>query len=159
MEQIKKVAEQVMKQSGKLLQKNLELILQSGEVSIYNDTLSTPCVINNIARIKAAFHTLPEDFYRIFSQRIIDCEFTDQRLTDSVNHVIDTCVYPTPTIAQFISFDKKYKVFTYDEMLKKTDELGSEVWKSYKSIDLPGIEKPIYAHINDIKKYNLKVKT
>ena len=133
--------------------------IQDGEVSIYEGALNTDCVIYNIARVKKAFPSLPLDFFDVFTDRINESGFNDDRLRDAVNHVIDTCVYPTPTIAQFISFDKKYKVFTYDEMLKKCDELGAEIWKSYQSIDLTEIEKPVYAHINDIKKYHLKCKT
>ena len=133
--------------------------IQDGEVSIYEGTLNTDCIVSNIARVKKAFPALPRDFFDVFTDRINESGFNDDRLRDAVNHVIDTCVYPTPTIAQFISFDKKYKVFTYDEMLKKCDELGAEIWKSYQSIDLTEIEKPVYAHINDIKKYHLKCKT
>lgn len=139
--------------------KTLQLKDSENEISIYSGPLTGPVLFREIAKIQAAFPSLPKEFYDILSSRFADCDFTDDRLKDSVNHVIDTCVYPTPTVAQFISFDKKYKVYMYDEMLKMTNELGPEVWKSYQSIDLSGIEKPIYAHVNDIKKYNLKVKT
>ena len=138
--------------------KNSELILQNGELSVYKGTLSTPCVIKNIAKIKNAFPALSEGFYEVFSQRLIDTEFNDDRLSDAVNHVIDTCIYPTPTIAQFISFDRIVKLNTYEEMLKKTSEYGPEIWKSYEAINLPGRIKPVWIHIDDIKKYNLKTK-
>ena len=41
--------------------------------------------------------------------------FSDEKLKDAVNHVIDNCRYPVPTIAEFLSFDKVVKIFTYQE--------------------------------------------
>jgi len=94
-------------------------------------------------------------FYEVLDERFADNKFTDERLRDAVNHVIDTCIFPTPTIAQFISFDRRYKVFTGEEMLKKMDEQGAEIRKCYQVLDVPEL---VYVHMNDVKKYNLKVK-
>lgn len=144
-----------MKKWQESSQNNSELTRYENEISIYKGTITTPCVIKNIARIKAAFPMLPKEFYKTFSERIIDNDFNDDRLRDAVNHVIDTCVYPTPTIAQFISFDRKFKVFSYEEMLKKIDEFGSGVWDSYKSIQFPDRKNKVWVHVDDIKKYKL----
>jgi len=99
-----------MQNSQPYLQENLELILQKG-ISIYKGKLTQQSVLKNIAIIKKAFPLLPLDFYDVFIDRIKANGFTDERLTDAVNHVIDTCPYPTPTIANFISFDKKISCF------------------------------------------------
>jgi len=73
---------------------------------------------------------------------------------DSITNVIDTCIYPTPTIAQFISWDKKIKVHTYDEMLKLWDQgIGREAYKPIKFADR---EKMVWVDVDDIKKYNIK---
>jgi len=45
--------------------------------------------------------------------------FSDERLIDSVNHVIKTCIYPTPTMANFLTFDKRVKLYTYNEVVTK----------------------------------------
>jgi hypothetical protein len=151
-----------MKQLQGLLPKSLDLILEKGEISIYKGTLSANCVIQNTAKIKNSFPSLPEGFYKIFSERILDCGFTDDRLNDSVNNVIDTCIYPTPTIAQFISWDMKIKVLTYENMLDKTNEFGGDlnagkVFQSqYKPIQFPDREKPVWVHVDDIKRYHLE---
>ena len=91
----------------------------------------------------------------MFIDRIRANGFSDQRLIDAVNHVIDNCPYPTPSIAQFISFDKKYKIVTYEQMIKKAEEFGTEIWKSYKKLMLPDRSKPVWVHIDEAKKYNL----
>ena len=116
-------------------------------------------MIENIAKIKFAFPSLPLEFYDVLSDRIKAQGFSDARLQDAVNHVIDTCHYPTPTIADFISFDKKFKVFTHEEMLKKLDDYGQDkkFWDSYKSIKLPNRPKRVWIHVNDIAQYNIPI--
>lgn len=125
------------------------------DISLYIGVLSTKNVIHNIAKIKKAFPSLPEGFYEIFSDRIKANCFTDQRLMDAVTHVIDTCVYPTPTIAQFISFDKRVKVYKYHEIIKMVDGGDPDAFKRYKRIELDGLPEAVWIHINDIAKYNL----
>lgn len=85
-----------------------------------------------------------------------ESNFTDERLRDAVKHVICTCPYPTPTIANFISFDKKIKLNTYDEMLKKASELGADVWKLYKPVKLPERSRAVWVHVDDMKAAGLE---
>jgi hypothetical protein len=130
--------------------------IQGNEVSLYSGSLNNECLLKSIALIKKAFPALPIDFYEVLIDRIKDNGFTDQRLIDSVNFVIDNCPYPTPTIHHFISFDRKYKYLTYDQMLAKSDEFGKEIWDSYKPVKLQSDLKPVWVHVNDIAKYNIK---
>ena len=159
MESLEELSGQAMKRLRESSQSNSELTRYENEISIYRGELTTPCVIKNIARVKAAFPSLPKEFYKAFSERIIDNNFNDDRLRDAVNHVIDTCVYPIPTIAQFISFDKKFKVYHYEDMLKKANEFGPGAWGSYKVVKFPDREKIVWVHVDDIKMYNLKPET
>lgn len=141
------------------LQQLLQSILETPEgmsISVYEGKLSTQIIIDNVKRIKKAFPALPEGFYDVLAERITDNTFTDDRLTDAVKNVIDTCVYPQPTIAQFISFDKRIKILTYEDMIRKTDEVGDWIWKHYKPIQLPDRETKCWIHIDDIKKYNIQ---
>jgi hypothetical protein len=128
-----------MKQLPKLSQRNLELIQRSNEISIYKDNLLTSCIVKNIAKIKSAFPSLPKGFYEIFSERITEDNFTSDRLTDAVNFVIDNCTYPTPTVAQFISFDKRVKVYKYPEIVEMVETgIDSNAFARYKRIELEG---------------------
>jgi len=147
-----------MKQLQGLSPKSLDLILVKGELSIYRGELTTPCVIQNTIKIKNSFPALPEGFYEIFSERILDCGFTDDRLNDAVNNVIDTCVYPTPTIAQFISFDKRVKVFKYPDIIEMLND-DPNAFSRYKRIEMEGLPEAVWIHVNDIAKYNIKSKT
>lgn len=111
------------------------------ELSLYNDPLTTKGIVDNIRRIKSAFPDLPAEFYDVFTDMIQQDKFTDARLKDAVNHVIRTCIYPRPTIAQFISYDKRKKVFNYLDMCKKVDEYGGKIWVHFYMIDLPDGKK------------------
>jgi len=105
-----------------------------------------------VKSIQRAFPALPPGFYDIFSDRLKANGFCDERIKDAVSHVIDTCPYPTPTIANFISFDKKIKLYTYQEMVKKSEEWGPGVWETFKAIKLPGHQKPVWVNIDEAKR-------
>ena len=123
----------------------------------YNGSLTNICVARSIKKIMGAFPELPNEFYDILSERIVDAGFSDERLIDGINNVIDTCMYPRPTIAQFISWDKKVPMFTYDQMLKKSDEagIGIKFWDYYKSFMLKEKAVRVWIHVNDVKQYNI----
>lgn len=62
-----------------------------------------------------AFPELTNGAIGVILERAKEKGFTDQRLTDAVNNVIDNCVYPRPKPADFLTFDKRVKVFSYAE--------------------------------------------
>lgn len=134
-----------------LLQINNEHFL-----STYRGELTTRNIIECVKKIKQAFPSLPPGFYDVLSERITHHKFSDERLRDAVNNAIDNCVYPTPTIAQFVSFDRRIKVLTYDEYIKKIEDNGEWIGKDYKPIRFADQERPVWIHVNDIKKYNLQ---
>lgn len=125
-------------------------------MSIYNDELTTKNIINGTVKLKKSFPALPKEFFDVFADRIKDNKFTDKRLSDSINHVIDNCIYPTPSIAQFISFDMRIKLYTYHDMVRMQDQTQT-AFKSYRPIKIQDINKPMYASITDIKRYKLEL--
>jgi hypothetical protein len=128
------------------------------EISLYKGELTVSCLINNVAAIKKSFPTLPLDFYDIFMDRIKINKFSDERLTDAVAHVIDTCPYPTPTIAQFISFDKKVTVYKYPDIVQMVEDGDPKAFDRYKRIELEGLPEAVWIHVNDIAQYKIKSK-
>ena len=107
-------------------------------LSIYNDQQTTKGVINAIARVKQAFPSLEDGFYKILMSRVKEKGLTDQQIMDSVNNVIDTCEYPTPVIGKFLSFDKKMRLYTYNEILTKVDQ--GESFSYYQVKEIEGIK-------------------
>jgi hypothetical protein len=128
---------------------NLEL--SQNEISIYKGDLTDKILVESVVKVKKAFPSLPVDFYDIFTDRIRDNGFNDSRLKDAVNFVIDNCIYPTPTIAQFIGFDKRIKLHSYTDYLKLVHQYGGEINNSYKPVKFPDREKLVWVHVDDMK--------
>lgn len=66
--------------------------------------LTAEGIASNIERINEVFPTLSKGFYKVLCERIKEKRFSDREFTDAVNHVIDTCKYPNPQIAEFMSY-------------------------------------------------------
>lgn len=146
-----------MKNLQKLSENTSQLIRKKDyyETSIYEGELTTKCIIENTAKLKKSFPALSKEFFDVFADRIKENNFNDNRLKDAINFVIDTCVYPNPNIAQFISFDKNIKLYNYYDIIKMNDITGI-AFKNYRPIKYGNFKKPLYASIQDIEKYKLK---
>lgn len=53
----------------------------------------------------------------IMMQRIAEKKMTAQQITDAVNNLIDNFKYQVPTIADVVSFDRKVKLYTHQEIV------------------------------------------
>jgi len=129
---------------------------------MYSGPLTPRVLVECSVKIQKAFPSLSPGFFEVFNEILKENGFSDSRLKDSVKHVIENCVYPTPTIAQFLSWDKRIKVLTYEDMVSKANEFGGDktagkiLTSQYKPIQFPDREKKVWVHIDDIKMYNLK---
>ena len=137
----------------KLQELSQEVSELKGDISIYTGVLTLPVIAKSVAKIKKSFPALPEGFYEILSNRIKENGFSDQRLIDAVNNVVDNCPYPQPTIAQFISFDKKIKTFTYHQIVRLVEDGDNmENYQSFQFKDRPVRE---WIHKNDVALYHI----
>jgi hypothetical protein len=114
-------------------------------------------MLKQIAKVKASFPKLPDTYFDILRERLEANGFTDERLTDAVNYVIDNFTFgQEPNIANFISYDQRVKFYHYHDMIKMNDQMpGSFNWGDYQRVLFPNTEKPVFVHVNDIVKYNL----
>ena len=127
------------------------------ELSVYSGELTPRCVAINVKKMQQSFPALTDAFYEIFTERLKANNYCDNRLNDAIEHVIDNCIYPTPTIAQFISFDKRIKLYDYNQVLKLNEELGGKAFELYRPVRIGENVKPVYARVNDIKEFNLEL--
>jgi hypothetical protein len=67
-------------------------------------------------KVLAAFPAVTNAFVDILIERAIANGFTNNRLTDAVNNVIETCHYPTPRLADFLTFDRRVRVYSYNQV-------------------------------------------
>ena len=94
------------------------LSLRKNELSIYQgEVVDDICIGLNIIKLKQAFPKLPKAWFDLLEEFILQEQFTNHRLNDAVNNLIKTCIYPEPTVANLLSYDKKIKFYTYNDIL------------------------------------------
>ena len=142
--------------SLQLSQQGSNLVTRDSEgnktLSLYIGELKQETVVKSLAKIKAAFPALPPEFYAVFLERMKDKGFSDERLIAAVNNVIDTCPYPTPALANFLSFDKRDKVLSYDDVCNIVCRNEAR-FESFCRITIN--EKPFYIRNADKELYNI----
>ena len=132
-------------------------ISAANEISLYKGSIiSDESIVRYSVKIRQAFPSLEPGFYNILLEMAKEENFTDERFRDAVHNVIKTCIYPTPTIAQFISFDKRIKVFKYHDIIKMVDDGDHNAFDRYKRVEMDGLPEAVWIHKNDIAKYNIK---
>ena len=129
----------------------------SGEyrLSKYVDPLTDSGITNAMKLAKTFFPELPPTFFAGLTIMVRDCKFTDKRLMDAVKHVAKNCVYPKPTAAEFLRFDRHVVAYTYDQIVNlQIHTFGSvahpTVFDWYESVMLPGNLKRVWIHKNDL---------
>jgi hypothetical protein len=104
------------------------------ELSLYGEgRVSAECFALNIVKLKQAFPELPNGFYDLLETMLDEEKFTNQRLDDSVKNLIKTCVYPKPTIANILGYDKRAILYTWDELGKISSDYSPEARKRFWS--------------------------
>lgn len=123
-----------------------------GGISIYKDQLTKESVKVNCLKVLVAFPSLENHFTDLLTESLFRNKFTDQRFKDSVNYVIDNCKYPKPSIADFVSYDKKVKVYRYDEMVSNSFDFAR-----FKKVKLSDEQsKPLWIRIEDFENNNFQ---
>ena len=123
----------------------------NNEISIYNDKLTLEGIAAGGKMISLAFPSLENGFLTLLYDSLKRNKFTDKRFKDSVHYVIDNHVYPKPSIAEFISYDKKAKLLTHSELVN-----GMYDFDNYKRVNY-GVKQALFASVEDVKNYNLEL--
>ena len=129
-------------------------VLKENRLSVYSGELTLRVLLEQNIEIAKAFPALPAGFYGVLNRRLKELKFTDQRLIDAVNYVIDKCQYPTPTVSNFISFDKEVEILTYKDVLKLLVE-DRNIFDKVIGVRIDGKNEPCYAYKEDVEKYKL----
>ena len=96
---------------------------ENREISLYGQgKVTSKCLALNIVKLKQSFPKLPDGWYVVFEEMLDGEGFTDERLNDAVRNLIKTCIYPEPTIANIIGYDKKIKRYTHNDILETTKD-------------------------------------
>lgn len=126
--------------------------MQINTISVYQGKLTKTEIAKQTARIAQVFPKFPKGMMNVLRERFIENNFTDSRLKAAVNHVIDTYEGwdKLPNIANFISYDKKVKIYTYDEACSYSGGM-----KNLTAVDI-GFENPRWMLKEEVEKYKIK---
>lgn len=124
------------------------------EISVYRGELTKGCLIEQSEKIMKAFPKFAGTI-SILKERLKANGFTDERLKAAVDHVIDTYTGfgKEPNIADFIQYDKKVKVYTYNEIIAM--EGSGDKFARFTKVNI-GLEKPRWALTEEVEFYKLK---
>lgn len=96
---------------------DLHLTNSGYEISLYDKEVIEPKDIAvEMARLKTAFPKQNEAFFNLLAERLIKNGFSKTRLRDAVNHTIDDFAYKELNISDIVKFDKRIKLYTYNEV-------------------------------------------
>ena len=110
-----------------------------GEISVYHGEKATEKDIKSECRkLLAAFPEATNDYLIVLIERLADNGFTAQRVKDAINNVIDSCPYKKPSISEIISFDKKVKLYTYNEIQAKGFQGCKDAFENYERVNING---------------------
>lgn len=111
-----------------------------------------------------AFPGWSKEQNEILMDRFAENSFTDERMVDSVNHVIDTYqgYGKLPNIANFIQYDKRYPLFTVAQMNAAVHK-GEYRDQDFAIVRIEGVSAcksagaklPMFALKADINRHNL----
>lgn len=112
---------------------------QSNEISLYEGGILTDrSVAINLKKLKEAFPRMQPAFFNLLSERIIANGFTDQRLTDAINNVIDNFEYKELNVSDIIRYDRKVKLHTYKEAAAMVTA-GKATFEDFEIREINGI--------------------
>jgi hypothetical protein len=87
------------------------------ELSLYTGEPANPRDIARcMATLKTAFPNMGNGFFDVLSERVTSNKLTRERLRDSVNWILDNFKYKELTVADVIRYDKRARLYTYDEV-------------------------------------------
>ena len=73
-------------------------------------------IAESISRLMDAFPKMENEFFNLLSERVRANKFTTKRLNDAINHLIDNFNYKELNIADIVKFDKKVKLYSYNDV-------------------------------------------
>ena len=108
------------------------------EMSLYKGTLTDVGIAKNMRRLQSAFPKQGKEFFNLLAERLIANGFTDDRLTDAVNNVIDNFRYKELNISDIVQFDNRVKLLSYSQACWFVTERGYACGKEIHRMEVDG---------------------
>lgn len=104
-------------------------------VSIYNDNIANDeFILEQIKRLYICFPDTNKEIFKELFNRIKANEFTEKRLQDAIDNIIDTHTFKTITVADVISYDKTIDIYSYVDVCNIAYEKGAEIWDNFSKV-------------------------
>lgn len=129
----------------------------SSEVSIFQDQPATLAQLDSAtAQLAVAFPQMSPEFWSLLGKRIAEKRISGKRLEYAVNQVIDNFTYQRLTIADILGekTDKKYRIFSYEDMLAEAHKIGGTT-SDFDPLRISGYPKPCWVRKIDKVLYNI----
>lgn len=105
---------------------------KENKLSIYRTgKVSVESLAQGIKFIRGSKPELSNDWYDVLEIMLDQNGFTDQRFKDAVQVMISTCVYPKPSHADILSYDKFIDAYTWEELLTNVKDASNEYRGKY----------------------------
>lgn len=111
----------------------------TSEISLYSGPLEPNIVLQSMNRLKAAFPKMSDnkEFFNLLSERVVANGFSNERLKDAVNQVLDNFQYKELVISDIIKYDRKIKLYTYSEVVSMVTK-GLATWLDFEIREING---------------------
>jgi len=121
-------------------------------LSVYDDELiDERDVVKNIMRIRKSFPDLHDGFYEIISEMVFKLRFTKKQLEDAADNLIINFRYGRePNPAEILSWDKKIRLYSWNEIADICDKENSSVWDKFQKVKISGYDKIFYVKKNKL---------
>lgn len=110
----------------------------NAEISLYSGELDPNLILQSVNRLKVAFPKMSNDFFNVLAERIVANKFTNKRLQDAVNHIIDNFQYKELNISDVVKFDKRVKLYSYNEVCVMVTK-NQASFSDFQIIEIAGI--------------------
>lgn len=88
----------------------------NAEISLYSGELEPTVILQSVNRLRVAFPKMSDDFFNVLAERIVANKFSNKRLQDAVNHILDNFQYKELNISDIVKFDKRAKLYSYNDV-------------------------------------------
>lgn len=105
-------------------------------MSLYQGSLSDVGIAKSMRKLQSAFPKQSKEFFNVLAERLIANGFTDERLADAVNNLIDNFQYKELNISDIVRFDKRMRLYSYKEACRLVTEEGYEFGKDLQRVDM-----------------------
>ena len=103
------------------------------EITIYQGEPASALVLaQETAKIHVLFPKLDKLFVPLLIERLSVNNFTEKRVKDAISYLIDNFKYQNPSIADIVSFDKKIKIYSHNDVVQLVTENKADFSDFYK---------------------------